>query len=337
MNAGRRIQSGLLTVLCLGLASLGAAQDPATPSRMVIRPELFQPLTEPPCSYCSSQHLKNLIRRDDRVIAWVRGAHNGGAIPLRHFLSGPRVINDTYGLFFYDPDGGYVAAYEKDYGYSFHGWKNGVMMVKGKDGSVWSALSGECFDGPQAGKRLNRVPSITTTWEYWLMLHPESTAYDLFGGDKYHVTPLPTKLSNEASETMGGVDARLKPMSNVLGVEVGDQRKAFPIDSLKERACFNDSVGDQDVAVFWYKATNTAAAYSRTLDGQKLTFYADKISPETAPIKDKETGTRWTLAGRGIDGPLRGKELQWVTSLQCRWYAWVTENPETSIYESPTK
>src|SRR5258706_246608 len=90
------------------------------------RPNLFKALTEPPCSYCSTQNRKNLIRADDRVIAWLRGAHNGGAIPMRHFLAAPRVINDTYGLFFYDPDGDYVTAYKKDYGYEFYGWRGGV-------------------------------------------------------------------------------------------------------------------------------------------------------------------------------------------------------------------
>jgi hypothetical protein len=48
---------------------------------------------------------------------------------------------DADGLLFYDPDGGYVAAYQKDYGYSFYGWKNGVMIVQGPDGSLWSALA----------------------------------------------------------------------------------------------------------------------------------------------------------------------------------------------------
>src|SRR5215472_18333259 len=68
------------------------------------KPGLYKSLTEPPCSYVSTQNRKGLIRNDDRVIAWIRGAHNGGAFPLRLFLSGPRVVNDTYGLFFYDPD-----------------------------------------------------------------------------------------------------------------------------------------------------------------------------------------------------------------------------------------
>jgi hypothetical protein len=312
---------------------------------LIARPGLYAPLTEPPCSYCSTQHRKGLIPGGDRVIAWIRGAHNGGAIPLRHFLAAPRVINDTYGLFFYDADGGYVTAFKKDYGYAFHGWRRGVMVVKGRDGTLWSALSGEAFEGPQAGARLERVPNVLTTWEHWLMLHPESTAYDLFDGATYRVAPLPEALSDEAKRSMGAVDGRLEPLANVLGVEVARERegkteraaRAFLLDGRGERASLQDTVGGEPVAVFWYGPTRSAVSFSRRLEGrdEPLDFYADEISPETAPFKDRQTGTRWTLAGRGVDGPLRGAELRWVNGIQCRWYAWAAEYPQTALHDGP--
>src|SRR5262245_8129281 len=313
-------------------ATPGAAPDAA--HELLPRPGLFKSLTEPPCSYCSTQNRKNLVRPDDRVIAWVRGAHNGGAIPLRHFLAAPRVINDTYGLFFYDPDGGYVSAFQKDYGYEFYGWRGGVMVVKGRDGTLWSALSGVAFAGPQQGKHLQRLPSMVTEWGQWLMLHPESTAYDLFDGKKYPVAELPQEMSAEARKNMGPVDARLAAMSLVMGVEAGGQAKAFVLPAATERECFRDLVGGLPVTVFWYRPTQTAVAFDSRLDERTLTLYADANSPETAPFKDKETGTRWTLAGRGVDGPLKGKELLWVNSVQCRWYAWAADYPKTDVSKS---
>jgi hypothetical protein len=318
----------------LALALLGAALagHAVESPKLLAKPGLFRSLTEPPCSYCSTQQRKGLVQPGDRVIAWVRGAHNGGAIPLRHFLAAPRVINDTYGLFFYDPDGGYVSAFKKDYGYEFYGWRGGVMVVKGKDGTLWSALTGLGLEGPQRGRRLERIPTLLTEWGYWLMLHPESTAYDLYDGKKYPLAELPTQMSAEAKQAMSPVDPRLQPESFVLGVEVKDRTKAFPLQGAEERLCFLDEVGGEPVAVFWYAPTRSAVAFSRKLDGRTLTFYADSISPETAPIKDQETGTRWTLAGRGVDGPLRGKELDWVAGIQCKWYAWVTEYPQTELY-----
>ncbi|MCO6453885.1 MAG: DUF3179 domain-containing protein [Pirellulaceae bacterium] len=306
-----------------------------TPADEIVRiePGQFPPLTEPPCSYCSTQHRKGLILGEDRVVAWLRGAHNGGAIPLRHFLSGPRVINDTYGLFFYDPDGGYVAAYRKDYGYSAYGWRRGVLIVQGQDGTLWSALTGIAIEGPQQGKRLPRIPNLVTDWQHWLILHPESTAYDLFEGQTYRPLPLPRTISQAAQRSLGPVDSRLPGETTVLGVEFPQVRKAYPLDKLTERACLLDQVGELPIAVFWYQPTRSAVAFDRRLDGRTLTFYADDVSPESAPFKDRETGTRWTLAGRAVDGPLRGRELAWVDSIQCHWRAWSAEYPETLVHE----
>src|SRR5262245_1873527 len=106
--------SALWVAVTAALAGLTSrAEAPA--SDVLARPGLVKSLTAPPGSYCATQNRKNVVRPDDRVVAWIRGPHNGGAIPLRHFLAASRVINDTYGLFFYDPDGGYVSAFQKDY------------------------------------------------------------------------------------------------------------------------------------------------------------------------------------------------------------------------------
>jgi hypothetical protein len=273
------------------------------------------------------------VKPEDRVVAWIRAVHNGGAIPIRHFLAAPRVINDTYGLFFYDPEGGYVAAYQKDYGYEFYGWRNGVMVVRGKDGTLWSGLSGLAIEGPQRGRRLKRIASLVTDWGYWLMLHPESTAYDLYDGNRYPMAALPRKFDPIARQSMGDPDSRLDAMQSVLGVELEDRQIAFPLDEAKERTCQLAAVpGSGGVAAFWYAPTRSAIAFSTRLEDRDLTLHADGISPETAPFKDKETGTRWTLAGRGIDGPLRGRELRWVSSIHCRWFAWSAEYPRTLIH-----
>jgi hypothetical protein len=119
----------------------------------------------------------------------------------------------------------------------------------------------------------------------------------------------------------------------VLGVEAKDRTIAFPLDEKTERACYMTTIDGQPLAVFWYGPTRTAVAYRGAIESQPLMFYADAVSPETAPFKDKQTGTRWTLAGRGVDGPLKGQELEWVPSIQCRWFAWSGEYPKTEIWK----
>src|SRR5881296_4195294 len=213
-----KISLALALALVVPTAFRLVADEASGQRKLIARPGLFQSLTEPPCSYCSTENRKGFVGETERVLAWIRGAHNGGALPLRHFLAAPRVINDTYGLFFYDPDGGYVSAFTRDKGYEFHGWRSGVMVVKGPDGTLWSALAGRGLEGPKKSQRLQRLPSFMTEWGYWLMLHPESTAYDLFDGKKYSVAELPSGLSREAKSTIGNVDARLQPDVLVLGI-----------------------------------------------------------------------------------------------------------------------
>jgi len=306
-----------------------------------VDPKLHKAITNPACSYVFDQHNKGFVRNDDRVVAWIRGNHNGGAIPLRHFLSVPRVLNDTYGIFFYDADGGYVSAFQKDAdnhgstkfkGYEFVGWRDGVMIVKSPDNTLWSALSGRGLEGPRKGERLKRVPNLMTNWGHWLMLHPESVAYNMYDGKKYPKAELPTKINPIAKKNMKSADDRLPAGARVLGVETPGITKAFPLDKAGERASFMDKIDGKSVVVFWYEPTDTAVAYQARLGDRELTFYADKKSPGIAPFKDRETNSRWTIAGRAIDGPLKGSELKWINCVQSNWYAWASEYPKTELF-----
>jgi hypothetical protein len=282
-------------------------QDPVT-SEHEIRScgGRFRQLTEPPCSYCSTHDRKGIVAGDDRVSAWLRARQQGGAIPVRQSLAVPRVINDTYGLFVYDADGDYGSAFEEDYGDETHGWRRGVMVIRGRDGTLYSALTGLAFEGPQAGHQFRRIPSMQCTWGHWLMLHPESTTYDMFDGKRYPGADLATELSAEARASMGDVDGRLRAMTLVLGVRVGDDTMVFPLADLPQRAVFQDTIGGWSVVVFWYGPSKTAVAWRRVLDDRRLEF-------------------------RAVDGLLRHRELVWVESVQCRWFAWVAEQPQTRI------
>lgn len=324
---------GIVFVL---MVSPGFAQSQSSPQRewtfqeIVAQPGKFSSITEPQCSYCLTEHKKGFVKDADPVQAWIRGKHNGGAVPLRHFLSGSRVINDTYGLFFYDPDGGYVSVFEKDYGYEYYGTRGGVMVAQGRDGTLWSALTGEAISGPQTGKKLKRVANLRTTWGAWLLLHPESTAYNLYDGKKYAVNELPTEMTDTAKAFLENADKRLAAQHEVIGVEVGDERKAYALGDEPRRVAM-DQLATEPVVIFEVNSPRAAIAFSRRIGDRLLTFAVDGIAPDTAPFMDKETGTRWSLAGRAVDGPLRGNELTWIPSIQCRWYAWVAENPNTAL------
>jgi hypothetical protein len=59
-------------------------------------------------------------------------------------------------------------------------------------------------------------------------------------------------------------------------------------------------------------------------------FRDDKVPGQ--PLTDKETGSRWDIAGRAYEGKLRGWTLTWLDGTQVRWFAWAAEYPQTTIF-----
>ncbi len=50
-----------------------------------------------------------------------------------------------------------------------------------------------------------------------------------------------------------------------------------------------------------------------------------------APFFDRETKSKWDIAGRAVEGELKGWTLVWLDSVQVKWFAWSVEYPETNV------
>ena len=148
------------------LAALAAGPADGPEPKSLFRPEMFETLVNPACSHCvdEARRKAGALRDDDRVLAWIRGKYDGGAIPYRWFLVPYRVISDTYGVFVYDADADFVRGYPASLDYRFHGWRNGVMVMRHKDGTLFDCLTGLAFDGPRKGEQLTPIPTIETDW-----------------------------------------------------------------------------------------------------------------------------------------------------------------------------
>src|SRR6266480_4949579 len=76
-------------------------------------PDAYKTLVNPKCSHCRIEATRRAaeLRDDDRILCWIRGYSDGGAIPIRFFLNSYRVISDSYGVFVYDPDAGFARGF----------------------------------------------------------------------------------------------------------------------------------------------------------------------------------------------------------------------------------
>jgi hypothetical protein len=341
--------------LCLA-ALLVASAAPAADPPLVVRPDAFPTLVNPNCSHCQDEAKRRAgeLRDDDRVLCWTRGYSDGGAIPYRFFLNAYPVISDSYGVFVHDAGAGFARGYLPSYHFRFHGWRNGVMVMRHKDGTLYSALSGLAFDGPKKGTRLTPIPTVVSDWGFWLERYPHAVAYHMF--DKYRPVDLPAESNRDALASRGPADKRLAAEAQVLGVWAGQSARAYPIEVVAKAGLIAEDLDGQKCVVLWQPKTKTASAYrpeaspprkyaaphpnadgesppEPPADGPKKTVTLkrdDKVA--AAPFVDQETGSRWDVAGRAVEGELKGYTLTWVDSVQVKWFAWAAEYPKTTLY-----
>jgi hypothetical protein len=331
----------LYLVPLLFFALIAVADEPRK-SSLLARPEAFPTLVNPKCSHCRIEAKRRAgeLSPDDRVLCWIRGYSDGGAIPFRFFLNKYPVISDTYGVFVHDPDAGFARGFAPSLDFRFHGWRNGVMVMKHKDGTLYSCLSGLAFDGPKKGTRLKVTPTLVSDWGYWLKHYPQTVAYHMF--DKYQSAAVSAKASAEGRKTRGPADARLPAESLVLGVFDGGKAIAYPMPPMRKSPNVQAPAAylhaEKDRLILWYRPTRTAAAYRPLAEppgkkaGKARPITLESFTTVEGPCwRDKETHSTWDITGRAVSGELKGWTLPWIDSVQVKWFAWSAEYPKTAI------
>src|SRR4051812_47483937 len=253
--------SGCFAVVSLLATTPGMADEPRGLSRLLGEPAAFPTLVNPQCSHCRDEAKRRAseLRDDDRVLCWIRGYSDGGAIPIRFFLNPYRVISDSYGVFVYDPDAGYARGFAPSYDFTFYGWRHGVMVMEHKDGTLYSCLSGLAFDGPKKGTRLKALPTLMSDWGDWLKRYPGNVAYEMF--DKYQPVALPTGADKNSIESRGPVDQRLAAEGAVFGVFDDGKARVYPVDTLAKQGLVQETIDGRPRVALWYGPTKSVAAY----------------------------------------------------------------------------
>jgi hypothetical protein len=224
-------------------------------------------------------------------------------------------------------------------GYLYHA--NQVLFDR-ETGSLWSQLLGGAVTGPLRGTKLTDVPVVETTWGEWLAAHPRTLvlsirrdsraqdflrpiSYASYRGAEESDDPYESynqKVTYYFSRVVRGV----VDGSRVLGVVARGRAKAYPLTVLARRRAFDDAVGGEAVLVTYDDRALVGSVFSRRLGGRALRFWFTH-----ARLVDRETGTRWSLDGRALAGPLAGTALVRLPSTMLFWFAWRAFHPATAI------
>jgi hypothetical protein len=110
------------------------------------------------------------------------------------------------------------------------------------------------------------------------------------------------------------------------------------LNSMGARVAVNDEVNGLPVLIVSDKDSFMILSFERKLDDPAvpegvLTFDVNNGGGFPFTLKDRETGTVWSLTGEALDGPLAGVALEPLPdSFAAFWFAWASFNRDTQIY-----
>ncbi len=221
-------------------------------------------------------------------------------------------------------------------------YRSAMVMFDRRTTSLWPQPLGRAVMGPLLGAELEVVASSLLPWREIREAYPQVQVV-LGSRDELTETTSPYDgydVSGDPFLFRGEVDERLPAFVRVAGVSFGGQAQAWSYDVLRRQRAIDASVGGQRLVVLWAPGSaspletddvrtgrdvGSAGVYDPVIDGRALTFAAS--GPRT--FQDRETGSRWSLAGIAVEGPLAGRRL---TSLPTR-----TPSGSPGLHSSPTR
>jgi hypothetical protein len=125
--------------------------------------------------------------------------------------------------------------------------------------------------------------------------------------------------------------------TEVLGIEVEGEARAYPVRMLEYHQIVNDVVGGVPIAVTYDPLAGTPIAYRRRVDGRTLVFgVSGLLYNHNFLFFDRETESLWSqFLGRAVAGPLAGKRLERVTVHQETAGAWIARHMESLFMRPP--
>ena len=217
-------------------------------------------------------------------------------------------------------------------------FESDLVMYDHQTGSYWFQVIGEAIVGPLTGKRLEPLPSMTTTWGRWKALHAGTRvlsrdlgllpsfgnpyARDPFAGyaERVNRGQFAFPVTDEK------LDDRLRPGDMVYAVQVGDAHKAYRLTDRRDEV-INDEVDGERLVIVFRSEGPTAAACFGALNGNAFSFELNQ-----GVLQDLETGTSWDDGGEAISGPMAGTWLTAVPSRTSFWFSLVGSLPGIELH-----
>ncbi|HEV8696215.1 MAG TPA: DUF3179 domain-containing protein [Candidatus Limnocylindrales bacterium] len=224
-----------------------------------------------------------------------------------------------------------------------------LVMYDRQTESWWQQATGEAIVGELIGTKLTFLPAQIVSLADFERAHPDGDVLSRETGFNrdYGSNPYVGYDTIDQNPFLfdGVLDGRLPPKERVVTVGEGAAAVAFPYSELRKVGVAQARGGGDEIVVFWTPGTASAlegphideskdigatGAFRPAVDGRRLTFARN--GGEDAPIRDRETGSTWSVTGIATDGELTGSRLEPVVHGDHFWFAWAAFSPQTTIW-----
>jgi hypothetical protein len=221
-----------------------------------------------------------------------------------------------------------------------------LVMFDRKTETLWQQFTGKAIVGDYVGTNLKQIPSQIISFEQLKNSYPDAevlskdTGYDRnYGSNPYTGYD---NINNTPLFGAGNDDGRLPPMEKVIGVKLEEQHKAYPYSVTRKEQVINDRLANIPLLILHTEGATSAmdaariaeskesgstGVFKRMVESKELSF-----TMKDGQIVDDQSGSVWTIAGKAIEGPYKGKELKRVTFGDYFAFAWLVFWPDTEIY-----
>ena len=216
-------------------------------------------------------------------------------------------------------------------------YNSNLILYDRENVNYWSQMLEQAVVGTDVTRIPDRLPVVETSWATWKTMYPKtklltrdtgfSRDYDDYPYGDYLETErliFPVNNSN---------DFRLWKKTRVLGINVGESSKVYPINVFSSAVeVINDTTGDMQTVVAGSSNLNFGVVYNRQLEDCTVLEFEAVQDRLPVVMRDNE-GTEWDVFGVAVSGDRAGQHLQKTNSYIAYWFAWTAFFPGADIHQ----
>lgn len=204
------------------------------------------------------------------------------------------------------------------------------LMRDRETGSWWQQVTGRAISGPLQGVTLELAPYDELTFGLWKAESPLGAVLAPVAGHEKDYDGDWEKQVAKYSVPVSFPGQGLKDRDVILGMELSEQSRAYPLDTVLRQSVVEDRIAGIPVALVVASDGKSVRSFRSRWNETDIELY--RASQGTDGQLVDGLGNEWNFAGCAVQGPATGQCLERIGLLKDFWFDWKNYHPRTTVY-----